>query len=145
MQVRVYSRYPWPGRADGGPQDAFDTAALEWLEANARPGDPPQAEYARFAEEEGRRTLLYYTPRYMEQSCLGCHNDAKGQSPKKDWQVGDVVGVIKIVRPLDREIANTRSGLRGAFLLMASISTLLLAVSVAASVATRHRRKADAT
>ena len=41
-----------------------------------------------------------------------------GQSPKKDWKVGDVVGVLKIVRPLDREIDNTQAGLRGAFVLM---------------------------
>ena len=144
MQVRVYSRYPWPGRADGGPQDGVDAAALQWLEANARPGDQPPAEYSRFTEDEGRRQLLYYTARYMDQSCLGCHNDARGQSPKKDWQVGDVVGVIKIARPLDREIANTRAGLRGAFLLMGAISSLLLVISMGVTVATRHRRKADA-
>ena len=36
-EVRVYSRYPWPGREKGGPQDEFERVALDWLEANARP------------------------------------------------------------------------------------------------------------
>jgi hypothetical protein len=76
----------------------------------------------------------------MEQSCLGCHNHPDSLSPKKDWKEGDVVGVLKIVRPLDREIETTHAGLRGAFLLMASISTLLLAISVAVTVFTQRRK-----
>jgi hypothetical protein len=142
-EVRVFSRYPWPGRQRGGPQDEFETAALEWLEAHARPNDQPSAEYARFVEEQGDRKLLYFSARYMEQSCLGCHNHPDGKSPKKDWKVGDVVGVMKIVRPLDREMDSTRTGLRGAFLLMGAISVLPLAISAAVSAAAQRRRKAD--
>jgi hypothetical protein len=77
----------------------------------------------------------------MEKSCIGCHNHPDSRSPKKDWKVGDVVGVLKIVRPLEREIDNTQDGLRSAFLLMGSVSTLLLVVS-AVTVAARNRRKA---
>ncbi|MBL8849986.1 MAG: protein kinase [Planctomycetaceae bacterium] len=142
-EVRVYSRNPWPGRLDGGPQDRFDEEALEWLEANARPAEQPPAEYARFVSEAGRRKLLYYTARHMEQSCIGCHNHPEGQSPKKDWKVGDVVGVLKIVRPLDREIESTRQGLRGAFTLMLTIAGILLAVFAMAVVAAERRRKVN--
>src|SRR5947207_10658690 len=70
MEIRVYSRYPWPDRKDGGPQDEFDHGALAWLEAESKPGVDPPAEYARFVEEGSRRKLLYYTARHMEQSCL---------------------------------------------------------------------------
>ena len=37
MEVRVYSRYPWPGRKDGGPQDEFDVAALRVAGSARRP------------------------------------------------------------------------------------------------------------
>jgi hypothetical protein len=141
MEVRVYSRYPWPTRKDGGPQGEVDLAALAWLEAHARPSDEPPAEYARFVADDQRRKLFYYSARHMEQSCLGCHNHPDSLSPKKDWKEGDVVGVLKIVRPLDREIDNTQAGLRGAFLLMGSISSLLLVMSVAATVLSQRRRK----
>ena len=143
MQVRVYGRYPWPGRESGGPQDDMERTALEWLESNAKPTDEPQQEYTRFVEASDRRELHYYAARHMEKSCLGCHNDLSpnSKSPKRDWQIGDVVGVLKIVRPLDREIANTQTGLRGAFTIMASISTLLVALSILASAITRRRRK----
>jgi len=141
MEVRVYSRYPWPDRKDGGPQGDFDRQALDWLEAHARPDSEPPSEFARFADDDGRRKLHFYTARHMEKSCLGCHNHPDSKSPKKDWKEGDVVGVLKIVRPLDREIDSTRTGLRGAFTLMGSISTLLLVLSVGVTVLTQRRRK----
>lgn len=141
MEVRVYSRYPWPGRADGGPQTQPERSAIDWLEAHAHPADDPPAEYSEFIEEAGRRKLLYFTARHMEKSCLGCHNHPTSPSPKKNWQEGNVVGVLKIVRPLDREIENTRTGLRGAFILMGTISALLLSVIAVVSLATQRRRK----
>lgn len=142
MQVRVYSRYPWPGRESGGPQDEMEKAALDWLESNAKPTDEPQQEYTRFVKGGDRRELHYYAARHMEKSCLGCHNDLSpaSKSPKRDWQIGDVVGVLKIVRPLDREIANTQTGLRGAFTIMVSISALLVGISILVSAITRRRR-----
>jgi hypothetical protein len=140
LEFRVYSRYPWPGRKAGGPQDAFDEAALQFLEAESRPGIEPAAEYARFISDGSGRKLIYYTARHMEQSCLGCHNHPMGTSPKKDWKVGDVVGVLKIVRPLDSEIASTRDGLRGAFVLMSSVATLLVVLSLAVTFVARRRR-----
>ncbi len=144
MEVRLYSRYPWPGREDGGPHTELDDEALIWLEAHAQPDAQPPAEFARFVNEDGRRKLVYYTARHMEQSCIGCHNHPDGRSPKKDWVVGDVVGVLKIVRPLDREIESTRQGLRGAFTLMITIAGVLLGVFVIAAFAAQQRRKADA-
>jgi hypothetical protein len=139
----VYSRYPWPGRKEGGPQGQDDEEAIRWLETHADPRDQPSAEYARFVSDAGRRKLLYYTARHMEQSCIGCHNSPQGNSPKKDWAVGDVVGVLKIVRPLDREIESTRQGLRGAFVLMLSIAGVLLAVFATVIVFAERRRRGD--
>ena len=143
MEVRVFSRYPWPTRKDGGPQGPFDLAALEWLEARAKPNENPPAEFAHFVDEDGRRKLLYYTARHMEKSCIACHNHPDSLSPKKDWKEGEVVGVLKIVRPLEREIDNTHAGLRSAFLLMGSIWSLLLLVSVGVVVVARQRRRAS--
>ncbi len=142
MEVRVFSRYPWPTRKDGGPQSTVDESALAWLEEYADPNDDPPAEYARFESGDGQRKLFYYSARHMEKSCLGCHNHPDSQSPKKDWQEGDVVGVLKIVRPLDREIETTQEGLRGAFLLMGVISSLVIVVSVVVTALTQGRRKA---
>jgi serine/threonine protein kinase len=142
MEIRVFSRYPWPDRTDGGPQDEYESAALDWLEQYSRASDHPPAEYSRFIEDADRRLLIYFTARHMEQSCLSCHNDPEGKSPKKDWMVGDVVGVMKIKRPLDQEIRRTHEGLRGAVMIMASTAVLFLAVCglLAWNAARRHSR-----
>jgi adenylate cyclase len=144
MAVRVFSRYPWPDRTGGGPQDEFDAQALAWLEAHARPELDPPAEYSEFVTEDGQRRLIYYSARHMETSCLGCHNHAEGPSPKKDWKVGDVAGVLKIVRPLDREIDATRQGLKGAFVLMGTTATVLVGISVMVMVVAERRRRGPA-
>jgi hypothetical protein len=49
------------------------------------------------------------------------------------------VGVLKIVRSLDRDIERTRQGLLGAFVLMAGSAVLLLAVCVAVVMGARAR------
>jgi hypothetical protein len=74
--------------------------------------------------------LLYATAQRMEDSCIKCHNELQ-RSPKKDWRIGEVVGVLKIVRPLDRDIERTREGLFGSFLLMGTSAALMLTLSVA--------------
>ena len=142
MEVRVYSRYPWPTRKDGGPQSESDAEALTWLENQDNSIKEPRVEFSRFVERDGRRKLFYYSARHMEKSCIGCHNHPDSLSPKKDWREGDVVGVLKIVRPLDREIDNTQVGLRGAFLLMGLTSSLLVVISLAVTFVTQFRRKA---
>ena len=140
------SRIPWTAKSASAIAipDAHEVerAALDWLESNARPTDEPQQEYTRFVESGGKRELHYYAARHMEKSCLGCHNDTSptSKSPKRDWQIGDVVGVLKIVRPLDQEIELTQTGLRGAFTLMAAISTLLVVLSIAVTAISRRRQ-----
>jgi hypothetical protein len=141
MEVRVFSRYPWPTRTDGGPQGPFDLAALEYLEARAKPNVSPPAEFAHFVDDDGRRKLLYYTARHMEKSCIACHNHPDSRSPKKDWKEGEVVGVLKIVRPLEREIDNTQAGFRSAFLLMGAISSILLVICITVTIAAQYRQK----
>jgi tRNA A-37 threonylcarbamoyl transferase component Bud32 len=101
VKARIYSHYPWPGREGGGPRDEFERRALEWLETNNGRPEQRYREYTEINQNEDESWLWFARPRLMEKSCLACHNDPKGKSPKKDWQVGDVGGVIKIGRRLD--------------------------------------------
>ena len=131
MQVRVYSRYPW--RPNGGPKDEFERKAIAVLEQN------PKQPFHEFTEIQGRPSLIYATARTMEESCVKCHNQHQ-KSPKKNWKVGEVVGVLKIVRSLDRDIERTRQGMLGAFILMGGGSALLLVVSIAVVMGARAVR-----
>jgi tRNA A-37 threonylcarbamoyl transferase component Bud32 len=126
VKARIFSHHPWPGRTGGGPRDDFERRALEWLEANNGRSEQHLREYTEINENEGERWLWYARPRLMEKSCLACHNEAKGRSPKKDWQVGDVGGVIKIGRRLDTPTVS-RPGLSAALALMTASGVALAA------------------
>jgi tRNA A-37 threonylcarbamoyl transferase component Bud32 len=134
VQVRLYSDYPWRFRKDGGPRDDFERSALDRL--RQQPDNPVH----RFEVYQGRPSLRYATARRMEKSCLGCHNQL-ADSTKRDWKEGDVRGVLEIIRPLENDVARTRAGLRGTFVLVAVVSAALLGLSVLVLLAGNRRRR----
>lgn len=133
MRVRLYSDHPFRSRTDGGPRDDFEREALTRLMNN------PDQPFWSFEEVDARPSLRYATARRMEETCVRCHN-GHPDSPKKDWQVGDVPGVLEIVRPLDKDVERARQGLRGTFLLISGICGSMLALSGVALVAGNRRR-----
>ena len=92
-QTRLYSDYPFPSRQDGGPQDAFERQALQYLRQH------PDQPFARLEEFRGGAALRYATADRMRASCVGCHN-THPDSPKTTWQEGDVRGVLEVIVPL---------------------------------------------
>jgi hypothetical protein len=132
VRVRLYSDMPFRSRRGGGPKDDFERDALGRLRAN--PAEPVY----RFEHYQGRPALRFATARLMQQSCVDCHN-THPDSPKTDWQVGDVRGVVEIIRPLDRDAARTRAGLRAAWLVPAAVCLALLALAGLALLAARAR------
>ncbi|HJT33229.1 MAG TPA: protein kinase [Pirellulales bacterium] len=138
MRVRLFSDHPFKTRKDGGAKDGFERDAL------GRLVDNPDQPYWNFEDVENRPSLRYATARRMEATCVRCHNEHR-DSPKKDWKVGDIAGVLEIVRPLDKDVARARQGLRGTFLLMTGICGSLLAVSVVSLVVSNRRRRRLAT
>lgn len=133
MQVRLYSDYPFPGR-EGRRLDEWEERALRRLKEN------PGGEVAEFVTDGDHFGLRYATPRLMQPSCLSCHNDPSTGSPRTDWKVGDVRGVLDIVRPLDGDVAATRGGLGRTFWLVGGVfGGVLLRVGVALLLGNRRR------
>jgi serine/threonine protein kinase len=139
MQVRVYSDHPW--RPDGGPKDAFEKRTIDVLTEKARDKNV-EVSYHEFTEIDGRPFLRYAKGQLMKQTCVKCHNGDK-TSPKRDWQEGDLVGVLLINRPLDNDIARTHSGLHGAFLVMGLIALGLVGLSFAFLLRSRMKSIAN--
>lgn len=124
MQVRLYSDYPFLSRKDGGVPDAFGRRALDDLIEN--PNEPVY----EFTEMNDHRVVRFATARIMSASCIECHN-YHPESPKTDWKVGDVRGVLEIIRPLEQDIQRTERGLGNVLAWMGIISAILLGVGVA--------------
>lgn len=95
MTVRYFSRYPFPWRkATGGPRDQFEQEALAVLEQ--RPTQP----FSRIENYQGHLSLRYAMADLMKPTCVACHN-THPDSPKKDWRVGDVRGILEVNYPLN--------------------------------------------
>lgn len=136
MHGRHYSGFPYPFRQDGGPRDEFEVDALAALVAD------PSEVYICFGEDDaGAPVLRYARARTMGPSCVACHNDHP-ESPKRDWQVGDVRGVLEVVRSLDRDEARIRAGLRRTYLLIAGGATAMFALGVGVHWRGKRRRRA---
>ena len=131
VQVRLYSDHPFKSRKDGGKMDEFEQDALAWFREKPMGwfAERPMEPYYRFEDVHGRPSLRYATPQLMQDSCVKCHNN-HNDSTKKDWKVDEVVGVLEIIRPLDRDTARARDGLRLTLIRMAVISGSLLGLSV---------------
>ncbi len=82
-----------------------------------------------FTEIDGQRVVRYAQARVMKQTCVECHNKHP-QSPRTDWQVGDVRGVLVIIRPLGNDETRVSEALRLAVLLSAIVSGLLVGGSM---------------
>jgi signal transduction histidine kinase len=131
MQVRLYSDYPFPWRHDGRLHDSFEQEALAQLKAH------PERPFFRFESFQGRPSLRYATADRMEGGCVSCHN-THPDSPKRDWKVGDVRGVLEVIHPMGGVVAKTRGRLRETFGLTAVMT--VLGLSALALVIGRLRR-----
>ncbi len=93
---RLYSAYPFPWREkEGGLSDDFSRAAWASLTQD------PESSFFRFEEDEHGSMLRYATADRMRGSCVNCHN-SHADTPKNDWKVGDVRGVLEVTVPLER-------------------------------------------
>lgn len=136
IQVRQFSEEPFPWRVGGGPRDEFEWHALRSLQKS----NGTESVHA-FTEMSGEPVVRFAQARIMKQSCVDCHN-THPMSTRKDWKVGDVRGVLEIIRPLKNDEARVRQALRITLLLSAIGSGLLIVGSVLAVVA-RGRRVED--
>ncbi|HSH54040.1 MAG TPA: ATP-binding protein [Methylotenera sp.] len=119
LRWRLYSEYPFPWRKDGGPHDAFERDALTALKTN------PEQPFYRMDKFQGQTVLRYAVADVMRPQCIACHNTSPS-SPKTDWKVGDVRGVLTLTRSLNPTVVVAQSGLQGALGLMALVAALAL-------------------
>lgn len=133
VRVYQYSDYPFPWRKDGGARDEFERDALRRLRQSKG-----RETIHEFTQLGGQPVVRYAQARIMERSCVECHS-THPQSPRKDWRVGDVRGVLEIIRPLDKDEARVGGALRLALLLSAVVSCLLVGGSLLLVWAGRKR------
>jgi methyl-accepting chemotaxis protein len=91
-RLNLYSTYPFPNRKDR----ALDGVALEALEEIQKNND---LVYVKVIEEKDLLNVRVAIADKMGDACVACHNNHP-LSPKKDWKVGDVRGVLEVDIPM---------------------------------------------
>lgn len=97
--MSLVSPYPFPDRRDR-VLDEFQRDAWNTLAAN------PKDVVWREEERNGKRVVRVAVADVMSaQTCIGCHN-SDPNSPKRDWQLGDVRGVLEVSSVINAQLTH---------------------------------------
>jgi len=116
--LKLYSPYPYPWRQlTGGLRSEF--ARTAWSHFQQHPSVP----FYQFESSDNGQVLRFAVADIMRASCVGCHNQHQ-DTPKSDWQVGDVRGVLEVVWPIKNVTQQTSANLDELFWLISGISVV---------------------
>jgi len=97
IQLKLYSAYPFPNRK-GRVLDGFAQEALAFLQTH------PSETFVKTDLASGREVVrVAIADTLVAESCVNCHN-SHPESPKTDWKLNDVRGVLEVTAPMHRQI-----------------------------------------
>ncbi|MEX0302300.1 MAG: DUF3365 domain-containing protein, partial [Leisingera sp.] len=119
----LYSAFPFPNR-DSRQMDSFMEDAWEYLSAN------PDQSYSRTETRDGETFLrVAAADQMVSEVCVACHN-SHAASPKTDWQLGDVRGIVEVRQNISSNLVASISLTRSILIGLAIGCSILLAVIV---------------
>ncbi len=123
VHLRLYSSLPFV-KGSGRVLDDFQSRAVHRL------SDNPDGDHTAVDTSDGggRAVRVAVAERMNDAACVTCHNEHP-QSPKNDWQQGDVAGVLEVAVPIDAEL---RQVWVGTWSLIAFLGLLLGSLAVVA-------------
>ena len=96
VKVNFFSDYPFPNRANR-VLDEFQKNSIKFLREN------PNEIFIKQDIVNNKEVIrVAFSDTMGSNSCLACHN-GRADSPKKDWKLGDVRGVLEVVMPIHEE------------------------------------------
>jgi len=97
--IHLYSAFPFPNR-ENRQMDDFGSEAWRAFSQN------PDTVFSRTEEIDGKTVVrVAIADRMVNQACVDCHN-SRADTPKNDWQLNDVRGVLEVALPIDQSLAN---------------------------------------
>ncbi len=97
--LNLYSKFPFPIRNER-KLDAFQSEA--WQALNAK----PDSVFSRRETRNGKEIVrVAIADKMVAKGCVACHN-SRADSPKTDWKLGDVRGVLEVSSVIDSQLAS---------------------------------------
>ncbi len=120
-RLHLTSPYPFANRAQR-KLDRFQQEAWDYLSAN------PEGTFISADTRDGQPVVrVAVADRMVAAGCVNCHNTL-ASSPKKDWKLGDVRGVLEVSASIAPQLA------RGAALANGTVAAIAGGMAVLASV-----------
>lgn len=99
VKLKLYSEYPFPNRKDR-KLDEFGKKAI------ASFANDPDSAFVRQEKFEGMDVVrVAVADKMIAQACVNCHN-SRHDTPKNDWKLNDVRGVLEVISPIGTQLAN---------------------------------------
>lgn len=118
-RLRLYSAFPFPNRK-ARVVDSFGKEAMAFLAEN------PDQPFVRESTLNGQAVVrVAIADRMVAKSCVDCHN-THPQSPKIDWKIGDVRGVLETISPIEGQLAANRQLILVIALIVAGIGLVAI-------------------
>ncbi|WP_415905431.1 ATP-binding protein [Neptuniibacter sp. QD48_55] len=124
-QIKLYSFYPFPNRAER-QLDEFAIQAWYYLKDN------PQSEYIKVLKNEAGASVVRVAiaDTLVADACVKCHN-SHAFSPKVDWKLGDVRGILEVDSIIEPAIKSGEAlGMKLALMICAVIAFLVMSIYV---------------
>ncbi len=117
--LKLYSKYPFPNRKTR-QLDSFEQEAWMTLSSN------PDSEFISTEKTtKGIIVRVAIADKMVSEVCVACHNSIQ-DSPKTDWKLDDVRGILEIQKNIDTQIVNGSNLLIGLLVLLAILLSAIL-------------------
>ena len=121
MSVRLYSAFPFPNRSQRVLDD-FQKQA--WAEISKSPKQVVQDQQVL----DGVATVrVAIADTMVNEVCVNCHN-AHPDTPKNDWRLGDVRGILEVDVPIAKALANGSQLSHTITLVLALVLVIVIAI-----------------
>jgi PAS domain S-box-containing protein len=101
MQIKIYSDYPFPNRINRKLDD-FSKSSMQYFRNN-KSREPRISQEAQNGVEVMRVAIA---DEMTTLACVNCHNSYPN-TPKNDWKLGDIRGVLEVIIPIQAQINNS--------------------------------------
>ncbi len=120
----LYSKFPFPNRSDR-QLDSFQQRAWDFLL------EKPDGTFSEEQVVDGKPVLrVAVADKMVSQACVNCHN-SRGDTPKNDWKLGDVRGVLEITADIEKQInAGTDANLTILIIIAVALIVMLFTIGL---------------
>ena len=125
VKLKLYSDHPFPNRKNR-TLDNFGKQALAYFK------NDPDSVFVKQEKFEGMAVVrVAVADKMVAQACVNCHN-TRPDTPKNDWKLNDVRGVLEVISPIGTQLANNSSMLNKVIgiTLFAVVMVVLMVVGI---------------